>query len=214
MIKSIILASIIFLITCSAFATELIISKGSKIIGVSGYFMQQSGDLYGVNNKKIITTHIAPNIFFFVSKGIFFGPEVMYFQHSRYNYKEKQYGIGPRIGFILNASAASNNLRQYSLFYFSLFTTYSKQSIEETIWAPSYSGYSGPYDFISDSRKFTYGLQLGVYNMIKSHFAIDVNLRLSVDKNNLRLRNYYSYSDRDMVGYTIMLGLGVVGFNY
>ncbi len=191
----------------SIFSAENAVDKGSKIISLNGYFLYQTGDLYDTGNKSILTTYVSPSLFFFTSKNFYIGPEFLFYNQSIYNSQETQVGIGPRIGFILNPAAAENE-KSYALYYFSIFTTFTRVTTSQTIYGYSYDGSYRPYDYETKSNKLSYGLQIGSYNMVQSHFALDFNLRLFADKNNRE------NSTVDKTGFTIMLGFGVVGFSF
>lgn len=203
-----ILITFIILIMCtSAFAADNAIDKGSKIIGVTGYLMHQSGELYESNGKASLITYIAPNFSFFTSKGVYLGPEILFQTQSSYNFEVSQFGVGPRIGFILNPAAAEKNNKQFSLYYFSLFAMFSRLTTTQTSYYYNY--YPQPYTIKLESNNLTFGVQVGTYNMIQSHFALDFNLRLFVDKNNVINSKHY-----DETGFTVMFGLGLVGFSF
>ena len=205
--RKILFISIVLLLASKSFSAENAIDKGSYIMGLSGYLVHQSGELYEVNKKSRISINVTPAFYYFFKPGIYIGPEIVFEGQTYDDYDISKFGLGPRIGFILNPKAAEENKDQYSLFYFSIFTTISRLQVTETIY-PYYYDYYSPYSYKQESTNLSFGFQFGTYSMVKSHFALDFNLRAFVDKNNIKNSSY------DRTGYTILLGLGVVGFSY
>ena len=84
------------LLTASAMAQDCPIGKGSMVLGGSAYIRNNSGDLYWSRTYGEVT----PVLGLFISKGIFFGGEILFAYEKIKHFKDSYwYGLGPVFGY-------------------------------------------------------------------------------------------------------------------
>ncbi|KAA3633233.1 MAG: hypothetical protein DWP97_09515 [Calditrichaeota bacterium] len=209
MFKSIITFLIIIILSGSAYAAKSATDKGCKIVKVNASILYQDGDLYETGAKGQTTINLAPSFLFFTGKGVYLGPEFRYNSYHNNTYDYSEIGIGPQLGFILNPKTALQQNSNYSLYYLAFTAQYYRTTSEEqSYYYDYYYGYSYPYSYEVESNTISLGTTLGLYNMVATHYALDINFKLSVEFNNR------TGSSQDETGYSLLVGFGLAGFSF
>ena len=209
MFKSIITFLVVLVLSSLSFAADSAVDKGSKIVKVNASILYQDGDLYESGAEGQTTINFAPSFLFFTGKGVFFGPEFRYASYHNNAVDVFEVGIGPQLGFILNPKTAQQVNSNYALYYLSFSAQYYRSESEEFgYYYDYYYGYSYPYSYEVESNTVSLGASLGLFNMVAKHYALDINIKFSLDFNN-RIN-----SSKDENGHSLMIGFGLAGFSF